>query len=126
MIALLIAHPDALEGSAAVAQAIEIMEGNIEWMNLHYTEGPSFFPLKFTTLKKYRKNIFFFFTTSVADWLSNLDDSTTNRVKSLQKMADEQQCVTLPPEGGSSNAIHQNIFLLSFMVVFTSIVAKFM
>jgi len=39
-------------------------------------------------------------------------------------MADEQQCVTLPPEGGSSNTIHQNISLLSLMVVFTSLVAK--
>ncbi len=45
MIALLIAHPDALEGSAAVAQAIEIMEGNIEWMNLNYKEGPFSFKI---------------------------------------------------------------------------------
>ena len=45
MIALRDAHADALEGSAAVAQAIEIMEGNIEWTNLNYKEGPFSFKI---------------------------------------------------------------------------------
>lgn len=39
LMALRDAHLDVLGGSAAVDQAIEVVEGNIEWMSLHYQEG---------------------------------------------------------------------------------------
>ena len=32
------AHLDVLEGSGSVNQAIEIMQGNIEWMDTNYDE----------------------------------------------------------------------------------------